>query len=296
VTTAQRAPSLAGLDELRLADGQVALWWLGQAGFALRAGGDPGGATVLLDPFLSPKPERLVPPPFAPDQAVGVRAVLCSHEHWDHLDADSLAALAAASPDAAVVVPSPLVPMVAALGVAPERVVGAQPGEPIELDGVTVHPVPACHGVDMADAYTFGRELSGGLYRYLGFVVEAGGVRVYHAGDTITYDGMAGWLEPLAPDVALLPINGRDRQREAHNIVGNMDHRDAAALAAALGVELLVPMHHDMFAGNLGFPAHLVDVVGREYPELPVLVPGRAQPFVHARRTRRSGPGPGRAT
>jgi L-ascorbate 6-phosphate lactonase len=268
--------SPADLTKLRLGAGQVALWWLGQAGFALRA----GGVTLLIDPFLSSGHNRLVPLPFAPEQADGVDAILCTHEHIDHLDADTLPAMAAASPDARVVVPTPIVSQVIDLGIAPERVLGVQPEEPVELGGVTVHPLPACHGVDMADAYSFGRELSGGLYRFLGFVVEAEGMRVYHAGDTIVYDGMEDWLRRLAPNVVLLPINGRDRYREAQNIVGNMDHREAAELATAVGVDLLIPMHYDMFAINRGFPAHLVDLVQRYYPDLAMMIPNRERPFV----------------
>ncbi len=264
------------LARLRLEAGQVALWWLGQSGFALR-GGD---ATLLLDPFLSTGHDRLVPRPFAPEQATGVDAILCSHEHLDHLDADSLPAMAAASPGAAVVVPAPIVSQVTDLGIAPDRVIGAQPEQPIELRGLTVHPLPAWHGIDVADAYGFGRELSGGRYRYLGYVVEADGVRVYHAGDTLVYEGMEEWLRRLAPDVALLPINGRDRFREEQNLVGNMDHREAAQLADAVGVGLLVPMHFDMFAANLGFPAHLVDFVQRHHPGLAVMLPDRERPFV----------------
>jgi len=254
----------------------VALWWLGQAGFALRA----GGTTMLIDPFLSSGHNRLVPRPFAPEQASGVDAILCTHEHIDHLDGDSLPALAAASPDARVVVPEPIVSQVTDLGIAPERIIGAQPERPVELGGVTVHPLPACHGVDVADAYGFGRELSQGRYRFLGYVVEADGMRVYHAGDTVVYEGIQDWLLRYPPDVALLPINGRDHYRESQNIVGTMDHREAAQLAAGLDVGLLVPMHYDMFAINLGFPAHLVDVIQRHYPDLAVMLPDRGRPFV----------------
>jgi L-ascorbate 6-phosphate lactonase len=277
MATAGDCSSPADLARLRLGAGQVALWWLGQAGFALRG----AGATLLLDPFLSSGHDRLVPRPFPPEQAGGVDAILCSHEHIDHLDADTLPAMAAASPDARVVVPAPIVPQVRDLGIPPERIIGAQPEQPIELNGVTVHPLPACHGVDVADAYSFGQELSDGRYRYLGYVVDAGGTRVYHAGDTLVYEGMADWLRRLAPDVALLPINGRDRFREQRNIVGNMDHREAAQLAAETGVDLLVPMHFDMFAINLGFPAHLVDFVQRHHPGLAVMIADRGRPFVY---------------
>jgi L-ascorbate 6-phosphate lactonase len=266
----------ADLQDIQLAPGQAALWWLGQAGFALRT----GGMTLLLDPFLAHHPDRQSPPPFEPDQATGVSAILCTHEHIDHFDAESLPGLAAASPDAKVVVPTPLVPRATALGILPDRVIGAQPDEPFELDGVTIHPLPARHGIDVADAYTFGQELSEGLYRYLGYVIEAGGLRIYHAGDTLVDEELEDRLARLAPDVALLPINGRDHYREGRNLVGNMDPREAVTFAAAVGAGLLVPMHFDMFPGNLGYPAHVVDFAGRHRQDVAILLPSRERAFL----------------
>ena len=56
-TAASPMPALRALD---LAPGTIALWWLGQAGFAVRA----GGLVLLLDPFLTPMAERVSPPAF----------------------------------------------------------------------------------------------------------------------------------------------------------------------------------------------------------------------------------------
>jgi len=275
-TATSPMPALRALD---LAPGTIALWWLGQAGFAVRA----GGLVLLLDPFLAPMAERVSPPAFDPEDAVDVDVVTCSHEHYDHLDLASLPAIARASPKARFVVPRPLVDAVAAAGVARERIIGAQPDERIRLDGVTLHPLPARHGVGMADAYGFGRELSGGLYRFLGFVIDDGVVRVYHAGDTIAYDGQAERLRALGVDVALLPINGRDHFREAAGIVGNLDHREAARLAADAKVDVLVPMHYDTFATNRGYPSHLVDFVIREELSVSVLIPTRDRPVLYTK-------------
>lgn len=278
MTRIATSPTVA-LRALDLAPGTVALWWLGQAGFALRV----GGLVLLIDPFLAPMAERLAAPAFAPEDAVGVDVVACSHEHYDHLDLASLPTIARASPAARFVVPRPLVDAVAAAGVPRDRLIGAQPDERISLDGVTLHPLPARHGVGMEDAYSFGRELSGGLYRYLGYVVDDGVARVYHAGDTIAYDGLIERLRALRVDVALLPINGRDHYREAAGVVGNMDHREAARLAAEAGVDLLVPMHYDTFPNNLGYPAHLVEVVRRDHPSLAVLIPTRDRPVLYVK-------------
>jgi L-ascorbate 6-phosphate lactonase len=253
----------------------VTLTWLGQAGFLLRA----DGTTVLVDAFLSAREERLYPPPLDPATLTDVDLVLCTHEHLDHLDGPTIAAVAAASPAARVVVPAPVTGQAVAAGVPADRVVGAIAHEPLTGLAVPVHPVPARHGVDVADAYDFGRDLSGGQIRYLGYVVEIGGARVYHAGDTIWWPGQDEILRDLGVHLALLPINGRDPVREADNIVGNLDHREAALLADAAGVDLLVPMHWDMFAGNLGFPEQLVAVISHLGLDVPVLIPQRLRPF-----------------
>jgi L-ascorbate metabolism protein UlaG (beta-lactamase superfamily) len=262
---------------LDLGPRQVALWWHGQSSFLLRG----AGTTVLVDPFLAPHPDRVVPQPFAAEDAYGIDLVLITHDHLDHLDAESLPRIAMASPEARFVLPEPVAGRLTELGIADERVLPAQPGRRLQVSGIRIDPVPACHGVEPADAYTFGRELSGGLVRYLGYVVDIGGVRLYHAGDTIVYDAIEETVRELAPEVALLPINGRSAEREAAGIVGNLDEREAVELAAAIGVSLLVPMHFDMFAGNPGDPAQVVDLAWREHPHLAVLVLSRAQPFVY---------------
>jgi L-ascorbate 6-phosphate lactonase len=268
--------SIQRLTAVQLGGGQAALSWFGQASFAARG----GGVTVLFDPFLSAYDGRLHDSPLAPEEAVGIDVVFCSHEHLDHLDVPSIGAIAAASPGATFVVPSPIVDMVTEAGVSADRVIGLQPGGSTDVGGLTVRAVPACHGVTMDDAYGFGETLSDGLVRFLGFVVDLGGVRIYHAGDTIHFDGMEDTLAGLGIDVALLPINGRDAEREGRGIVGNLDHREAAWLGSRIGAGVLVPMHYDLFARNLGFPGALVETVGREFPEVPVLIPARDRPFV----------------
>ena len=252
------------------------LYWLGQSGFRLR---DPaGGATVFCDPFISPHADRAWPSPVDAEDLARADLVLVSHEHIDHLDRPALqAATQATGSRFTLVLPRPLRQLACnELGLSSERVIGAQPGEAIERHGIRIHPLPARHGVNVSDAYNFGEQLSDGLVRYLGYVVEVGLVRVYHAGDCIPYAGQAERLRSLQPHVALLPINGRDVFRESeHNIVGNMDFREAARLASDMGAEVLVPMHWELFNHNRGFPGDLLHYVTERYPRLSVLVMGR---------------------
>lgn len=252
------------------------LFWLGQAGFRVRAS-EGAGPTVFCDPFLSEHEGRTWSPPInAEGLAQQADVILVSHEHIDHLDRPTLRA-AAAHAHFTVVVPRPIVEEVTALGIPSDRVVGAQPDAPVSINGLTIHPVPARHGVNVSDAYTFGEQLSNGLVRYLGYVFELGGVRIYHAGDCIPYDGQVDRLKELRPQVACLPVNGRDFFRESErNIVGNMDFREAARLAHDVGAKVLVPMHWELFPHNRGFPGDLVAFTADNFPGLSVLVMGRA--------------------
>src|SRR5262249_57478632 len=101
-----------------------------------------------------------------------------------------------------------------------------------------------------------------------------------HAGDCIPYPEQINTVKALQPDLALLPINGRDFYRETeHNLVGNMDYREAARLANDIGAQVLLPMHWELFAHNRGYPGDLIAHVADNYPQLSVLVLRRGPPF-----------------
>ncbi len=261
---------------------EVTITWLRQAGFLVEG----ASGSCVFDPFLTDLPGMLVSPARVPEDLAHVGVVMGSHEHADHIDGPAFARIAAASDVARFVVPSPVVDLTVAAGVPADRVIGAQPGDVIEVGALRVHPVPARHGIHVADAYDFGHELSGGAYRYLGYVVELEGVHIYHAGDTIAYDGMVERLRSLRVDVALLPINGRDHFRETQDVVGNLTPREAADLAAAIGADLLVPMHYETVPGNTEAPGILVDYLRAVHPTVSVLLPGWGASFRYARASR----------
>jgi L-ascorbate 6-phosphate lactonase len=256
-----------------------ALFALGQAGYALRT----DAALVLIDPWLSTLLERTAgvtrwaPPALRPDEVEAVDLVCVTHPHDDHLDAETLGTIAANVPRARFVAPATDVGTVAAAGVPAERITGIRPDEPVEVAGVRVTAVHAAHRPDPAafGGYGYWLDETGGQ-RALGYLVEAGGQRIFHAGDTIWWAGLERAIRELAPDLAILPINGRDPLREAEDIWGNLDAEEAALLAGAAGVRAVVPCHFDGVEGNLGDPESFLRALAFRAPGVTahVLHPG----------------------
>lgn len=253
------------LDDVRGADpGLLHLWWVGQAGFLVAW----QGRHLLLDPYLSDsltrkyadtdKPhERMTELVVEPERLTLVDVVTSSHAHTDHLDPDTLRGLLTARPDVEIVAPEAHRDLVAErAGVARERPLGLDDADTAGAGGFSFTAVPAAHAEIERDAQ--GRML------HLGYVVRCGPFALYHAGDTIPYDGMAGRVReaagPRGIDVALLPINGRVPERQ---VVGNLWGDEAATVARDIGARLAIPMHFELFAFNTEPPDVFVDACTR---------------------------------
>jgi len=246
---------LADVDRARAEPDRLHIWWLGQSGFLVQW----KGHHLLFDPYLSDsltrkyaatdKPhDRMTGRVIAPERLDFVDVVTSSHNHTDHLDAETLGPLRVANPALQLVIPAANRAFVAArLGCDPEWPLGLDAGETIAAGAFTFTAVPAAHEALELDAQ--------GRHRYLGFVVRCGPWTIYHSGDTVRYDGMAETLRPFGVDVALLPINGRAPERR---VAGNLDGREAAELAHAIGAGVVIPCHYDMFAFNTAPPDRFV--------------------------------------
>lgn len=243
--------------------------WLGQAGFRIEI----GETVFVVDPWVSEHEDRMTPPSPLALAADGVDVLLVTHEHLDHLDLPFLPVLLERSPSARVVLPSAIAGQVE--DVVPEsRLVLVEPGDVVDVRGVEARVTPAFHALSIEHGYGDGSVVDG-RPRFVGYVL--GGERgIYHAGDTILTDELVAALEPLGIEVALLPINGRDAEREARGIIGNMDAAEAVSLSLRIGARSLVPYHWDAVAGNTVSPGTAVDAADAR---LHVIVPARFQPL-----------------
>jgi L-ascorbate metabolism protein UlaG (beta-lactamase superfamily) len=210
------------------------LTWIGHASFLLQL----EGRNALIDPVLSPTLGGFVRRNVAPglDWAVlpPIDIVMVTHNHRDHMDVPTLKRL---GPAPVYVVPAGLGKWFRKSGF--PRVVEMQWWQRQHVEGFDITFVPAEHwsrrGVTDTNKSWWG-----------GYVVERGGVRAYHSGDTAWFDGFAEIGERCGViDAAMLPIGAyapRWFMRHQH-----MDPADAVRAYSALGARRFIAMHWGTF-------------------------------------------------
>ena len=241
----------------RPAEGEVTFWWLGQLGYLIRL----GDVTLMIDGFLTQNDVRLQPSMIRPEELRGVDYILGTHDHDDHIDRIAWRVIAGTLPDVRFIVPSPFADDLAAdLAVPRDRLIGISEGKGVfEAPGIRVEGIAAAHE-------TLDRDPVTGEYPYTGFVISGNGVKLYHSGDCVVYDGLERKLLDRGPfDVVFLPINGRDGKRFRAGCIGNMTFQEAADLAGELCPRLVIPGHWDMFADNPGDPDAFADYLDAKY-------------------------------
>ena len=276
-------PVLAGTELLEQVaatqpdDEHLALWWLGQSGYLLRW----RGVTVCVDPYLSDylavkhkgaqrTHERLTPAPFEAAELTFCDLVVVSHKHPDHLDPVGLPALLKASAEALLVLPAPLADYATGeLGLPGERVVPIRDGQVFEHKEVRVNAVAAAHPKLTLDAE--------GNSRALSYVLDCDPLRALFVGGTVPYREQHDKLAAFRPQLAALPISGRDARRQALGLPGNLTIAEAARMAAELAAECVLPNHWGMFADNSADPDEFVTHCAEHHPQLKpvVLQPGQ---------------------
>ena len=231
--------------------GNLSIWWLGQSGFLVQW----QGRHLLFDPYLS---DSLTVKYAATDRphvrmteiAVDtarlefVDLVISTHNHTDHLDAETLLPLMAANPEMQLLVPEANRAFAAErLACDPAWLVGMVDGGHYEVAGFAVEGVPAAHEELEIDAEA--------RHKFMGYVARCGEWTIYHSGDTMVYEGMEERLSGLGIEIALLPINGRAPERR---VAGNLFGEEAARLAQAIGARVVIPCHYEMFEFNTASP------------------------------------------
>src|ERR1700731_1998365 len=194
--------------------------------------------------------------------------VSSTHNHTDHLDAETLCPILAANPRVKLLIAEANRAFVAdRLKIDAGVAIGLDDGTSVEISGIRFSGIASAHEALERDEH--------GRAKYLGYVLQFGGWTLYHSGDTVRYEGMAEKLRPFRIDVALLPINGRAPERR---VPGNLFGNEAAQLAKDFGAKLVVPCHFEMFEFNTASPQTFIDECQRLNQPLQVLRCGEKWP------------------
>jgi len=196
--------------------------WLGQAGLLFNT----GTYTVLMDPYLSDSCFEKNPNSFRrtpiDESYFGITPdmIICTHNHLDHLDPDSLAHYLAKPGQITVLASEAGWHEVRKFG-GGHNCVMMHPGTSWTAGGLTVTAIPAEHS-----------ELSA-----IGVIIDDGEKKYCVTGDTLYAEKVLSAI-PRGIHALFLPING---------VGNNMNAADAAKFAEAVRPRYAVPLHYGMF-------------------------------------------------
>lgn len=247
------------------------LWWLGQSGYLLQW----RGCHILIDPYLSDsltkkyaqtdKPHvRMSERVIAPEKLNFIDIVTSSHNHTDHLDADTLIPLIEVNPSLKMIIPEANRDFVTNR-IQQERgfPIGLNARESVSIGDFTFYGIPAAHN-------ELSRDKNGNCL-YMGYVIRFGSYTIYHSGDTLWHEEILEALKPFKIDLAILPINGNIPSRR---VAGNLNAREAIKMGKMIKAGLVIPCHYHLFEFNTVDPDEFILEGQREGQAFTVLEMG----------------------
>lgn len=215
--------------------------FLGHAAFAL----EHDGKTVLVDPFLTGNPKAA-----ATADEVAADAILLTHGHGDHFGDTIAIAKRTGAPVVAIT------EIAGEIGEEGVEAIDTNLGGTAEFDWGSVRLTPAWHTSTTP---------KGTVSTPAGLVIEIGGKRIYHLGDTALFSDLALPKRRGHIDVALMCIGGHY----------TMDRFDAVVAAEFVGADQIIPCHYNTFPlVETDAQAFKADVQNAGYAEVVVLEPG----------------------
>ncbi|WP_406660530.1 MBL fold metallo-hydrolase [Methanolobus sp. ZRKC3] len=186
--------------------GNVSITWLGYAGFMIKS----NDRVIYIDPFILPES-------ISDDDLADI--ILITHEHPEHCCPDSIRRVRKL--DTTTLIPENM--SLKFKGDARRILEGDLLTGDLAIKGIDIQVVPAFNKFS-----PYHLEGDG-----VGYILELGGVRIYHAGDTDFIPEIDPGDGPIG--IALLPIGG----------VSVMDEVKASEAALLLSPATVIPMHYN---------------------------------------------------
>ena len=219
--------------EAPVGEGELAICWLGQAGFCLK---DAAGTMLMLDPYLTNCGQRMrgfkrLSPKLLEPADADPQYYVTTHTHFDHFDYDAIPVIAAESPKTCFIGPTSCIKELRKLGIGRERCIQVDRGGTYEDSSIKLCAILADHGTMAPDA--------------IGVLLEMGGHRLYFSGDTAFHEELFQQVAAYKPDVVFVSVNGQ---------FGNMTGEEGARAAELCGAQYAVPCHIWTFMEHRGDP------------------------------------------
>lgn len=226
----------------------VAFLWLGQSGFLFSW----EGKLIAFDPYLSnyleahhgtlPYPHhRMMDPPVQGPLLNDIDMVVISHGHEDHFDPDLVKDLMEHNQKVIFVMPAGCTQVAKDYGIDKSRIRLIETGNPMRIfTGMVIEGFAAAHPRP---------DFNNTTVSALSYSITMGDFSFLFAGDTTVYKEWIHWVISHQFDLLILPVNGRNPEKERNGIVGNMDIKEAT-LCSLLTQTPLLGTHFGMFSWN----------------------------------------------
>ena len=208
--------------------------FLGQSGYILKS----GNTEIIIDPYLSDSVNRVanrprtLPVPINPKDII-CDAVICTHNHLDHLDPDTVMEI---NENQFYITTNEGVAELKKLG--RENAAALNVGDSIKVGDFQITAVFADHTVEA-----------------FGLIVKAENKTLYFSGDTL-FNEKLFQISEYAPDITFICING---------MLGNMNVDEALITAKKIGAKINIPNHYDMFESNSENPLLFSEKIDRGF-------------------------------
>jgi L-ascorbate metabolism protein UlaG (beta-lactamase superfamily) len=242
--------------------GAVGIHWFGQSSFAFK---DAAGTIVQVDPYFPrerPADRFIHAQPPLDETTLRTDFVLLTHNHLDHTWPESLLRIAAAFGHCRCVGPEESVANLLEQGVPADRLTTVHAGDSVSLGTMAAHVVWAKPPQGAPEDGIAAPDVT-----HLGYVVEAGAVRVYISGDPIhTFPDKDALIQPIAdlrPQIGLLTTH--PSEGEFPFFAGSVK------MAQRLGLRTAAPAHYQCFVKRNYDPQAWAAAFPVEGPELLII-------------------------
>jgi L-ascorbate 6-phosphate lactonase len=230
--------------QAKVSQGEVALFYLAQAGFCLKTAKE---TVIGIDLYLSDCCERMfgfkrLIPAVVKAEELSLDILASTHAHADHLDPDALAVFAK-NLKTIFVGAKDCREIYEQAGIAGARFVTLAEGDERQEKDIRFRAIYADHGELAPQA--------------MGLLMTIDGINIYHTGDTaLRAEKILASLGKTKIDVMIAPINGA---------FGNLNAKEACELAKAVKPGMIIASHYGMFEAHGGDPKEFL----REAKSLP---------------------------